>query len=230
MKITNLSLSLGADTLFKEEASVLMAIVRYGLEKLCLDNLDNGTFLFGYAADDTIGKKCAPEGLIKFKKIITFDFGDGPTEDFNYSGENSRISAKYLLSHNLGCYGMVNFMSIHSFDYDIPPTLTIEATRGCFKCVILSDELDYSHMAFLYCGIGQALACIRKEDLALKKSCERIFRDGFLINNRYQDMTIFMKFIEEVRQLFNDCRLQEIVAWRRWYYNRSSSSKLFYRG
>ena len=70
MKITNLSLSLGADTLFKEEASVLMAIVRYGLEKLCLDNLDSGTFLFGYAADDTIGKKCAPEGLIKFKKLL----------------------------------------------------------------------------------------------------------------------------------------------------------------
>ena len=211
MKITNKEFHASPDTLFKEEIDVVEAVLKNVMNGFIHDSI-SGTFMLG-------GIK---ESDQLFREIMTFDFGEGPTENFNFEEKDSRTYAREVLALDANAIHELSIASI-SYYYDTPIILSAKTTYGRFNCAVFSDSIDSSLMAFIYCAIIQALACMGKEDIVLQKSCKHIFKC-----EKERSAYNITKLKDDIITMFRDGSLPEIATWKKWHEKSSGNLNLFF--
>lgn len=210
MKITNKRLELEPkSTLYKEEAEAIIAVVF----KMFNGDISDGSFLL-------YGKK---DGEDEPQRIISFDFGDGPSKDCYYDGKNSFRLARETLEQDLKNVHEGNSSHI-SYLCGSPLYLTMKTTHGRFNCACFVGGICSHGQIMLYCAIAQALACMGKEDKVLQESCDHIFSDETENNHQKMADTV-RKYIEA---MFDECTVPEIAAWKKWHDENANELTLFF--
>lgn len=105
--------------------------------------------------------------------------------------------------------------------------LVLNTTAGRFLmsvCAINIDHADEISAALMY-AMAHALAQMGLEDLILQRSAARLDNHLATSTGRYS-----VKACQLVEDLFRQCDIPEIMAWRSWHNNASESDglKLFF--
>lgn len=215
MKITNLESHASPDTLLGEEIDVVLAILKNVMNGFIHDSI-SGTFMLGGI------KESDQESDRLFREIIALDFEEGPTENFDFEEKDSRAYAREVLALDANAIHELSIASI-SYYYDTPIRLSAKTTYGRFNCAVFSDSIDSSLMAFIYCAIIQTLACMRKEDVMLQKSCKHIFKC-----EKERSVYNVIKLKDDIITMFMDGSLPEIATWKKWHEKSLGNLNLFF--
>lgn len=218
MQMTNIEVTIEPrSTLFRKEIDAIIAVVTNTIvSEPCIRNFHEGSFCFYGKAD----------GDDKVQKIIAFDFKDGPTKvflpyAFGDCGTSSREIADTILTRDLNNPHETNGSHI-SYYADSPLFLSLRTTHGRFACACFGDGFSYKAMTYIYCAVAQAIACMGLEDKVLQDSVDQVFlREA----KEYKNIDDLRSCIE---QLFHECKLPELAAWKKWHDAENDSLTLFF--
>ena len=201
MKLANYEFVSGSKAGFHaDEADAIVAVV--------LDVIDN----FGISVESGTFLLCGVKnGEHELDRLISFDFGYGPTKRFYFSEMDShRMAEKTLELDAKNDHSDESPHGTISYYVDTPLFLSLWTGRGRFTCAFYAGGGRFTDMTYVYCAVAEALTLMR-EDKVLQRSRDELF---YLESRKHTGVYDVKNYVDE---LFAECELQEIKTCKEWH-------------
>lgn len=212
MKVKNLRLNLNKEGLYKEEISVILAVLEAVLSQGEIPMPKTGTFLL-------LGQKYDEEA----KRIISFEFENGPTRNFCGRGQSSTSEVERVMKRAVKATHERGTSAI-SYLPDTELYLDLETTNGRFLAFFFANNGDFFDLTIVYCALMATIAQMGREDEVLQQSCDNTFW------TEVEDAPGLSKLRWFIDDLFEKEKLPEIRTWKEWHEpaNKSGELELFF--
>ena len=192
--------------LFSEEIEVLLAVM---FEILGRFTPERGTFRLE-------GQKLGCDSY----EIISFNFPRGEKRHFMANDRGSESLSNYMLGQASTYSRQIGLGSVrHGFN--APSWLDLETDNGRFLAAYYAENGSDDIMNQVYLTIIEVLSILRENDKVLTECCANTFCGEFDNADWVRGLAV------RINRMFDEDKLPEIVAWKKWHKNNKNLDKYF---